>query len=203
MSPRAAARARLAQISLRLRGSRPVVGSSRNSTCGRVSRLDAMSSRRRMPPELVRPGRSAACARPNRSSSSPARRRASSRVSLNRRAEHLQVLHPVSSSSTTANCPVRPISPRTAAGSRATSRPKTCARPPSGNSSVARIRTSVVLPAPFGPSRPNTIPRRDLQPGTIQRHSRPETLDHTLNPDSRHRKSMSVYPGHRTRSRRD
>ena len=35
----------------RLRGSRPVVGSSRKSTDGRAMRLMAMSSRRRMPPE--------------------------------------------------------------------------------------------------------------------------------------------------------
>ena len=38
-------------IAMRLRGSRPVVGSSRNSTDGRPMRLIAMSSRRRMPPE--------------------------------------------------------------------------------------------------------------------------------------------------------
>ena len=37
--------------SLRLRGSRPVVGSSRNGTRGRVSRLEAMSSRRRIRPK--------------------------------------------------------------------------------------------------------------------------------------------------------
>ena len=35
----------------RLRGSRPVVGSSKNRTEGRAIRLMAMSSRRRMPPE--------------------------------------------------------------------------------------------------------------------------------------------------------
>src|SRR3954469_15382777 len=47
----------IAQISLRLRGSSPVVGSSRNRIRGRVSRLDARSSRRRIPPEYVRAGR--------------------------------------------------------------------------------------------------------------------------------------------------
>ena len=35
----------------RLVGSRPVVGSSRNSTCGRCTSASARSSRRRMPPE--------------------------------------------------------------------------------------------------------------------------------------------------------
>ena len=39
---------------LRLRGSRPVVGSSRKSSSGVTTRLAAMSSRRRMPPEYVR-----------------------------------------------------------------------------------------------------------------------------------------------------
>ena len=36
---------------LRERGSSPVVGSSRNITCGVTTMLAAMSSRRRMPPE--------------------------------------------------------------------------------------------------------------------------------------------------------
>ena len=39
------------QRSLRVRGSSPVVGSSRNSTGGRPMRLAARSSRRLMPPE--------------------------------------------------------------------------------------------------------------------------------------------------------
>ena len=50
-SPRATSSRTIAQIWLRLRGSRPVVGSSRNRIRGRVSRLDARSSRRRIPPE--------------------------------------------------------------------------------------------------------------------------------------------------------
>src|SRR5204863_6956164 len=65
---------------------------------------------------------------------------------------------PVSSSSTAANCPVRASSSRTSADSATTSWPSSSARPVSGSSSVARIRTSVVLPAPFGPSRPKTMP---------------------------------------------
>src|SRR5215468_10065744 len=48
---------------------------------------------------------------------------------------------------------------RTAAASRTTSRPSTQARPPSGCSRVVRMRTAVVLPAPFGPSTPSTVPR--------------------------------------------
>src|SRR5262249_8108494 len=66
---------------------------------------------------------------------------------------------PVRFSSTAAYWPPRPISARTRAGSRATSIPPTRAVPPSGASSVVRIRTAVVFPAPFGPSSPRTLPR--------------------------------------------
>ena len=44
-------RAHGSQVTMRLRGSRPVVGSSRNRTLGRATRLAARSRRRRMPPE--------------------------------------------------------------------------------------------------------------------------------------------------------
>src|SRR5262245_10301027 len=47
---------------------------------------------------------------------------------------------------------------RTAAASRTTSRPATRAHPASGRSSVVRMRTAVVLPAPFGPRTPRTEP---------------------------------------------
>ena len=60
---------------------------------------------------------------------------------------------PVRYSSTAANWPASPMRLRTATGSRTTSMPATVAVPPSGRSSVARTRISVVLPAPFGPSR--------------------------------------------------
>src|SRR6516164_2643214 len=57
-----------------------------------------------------------------------------------------------------ADCPASPIDRRTAAASRTTSWPSTRARPASGSSSVVRIRTAVVLPAPFGPRTPSTVP---------------------------------------------
>src|SRR4029450_10196586 len=65
---------------------------------------------------------------------------------------------PVRYASTAAYCPERPISRRTARASVTTSKPATRARPASGASSVARIRTMVVLPAPFGPSSASTLP---------------------------------------------
>src|SRR5690606_2899595 len=46
----------------------------------------------------------------------------------------------------------------TPTGSRDTSCPHTQARPASARSNVARMRTTVVLPAPLGPSNPNTVP---------------------------------------------
>src|SRR2546430_11740599 len=47
---------------------------------------------------------------------------------------------------------------RTLPGCLITSKPATSADPPSGDSKVVKMRTTVVLPAPFGPSRPSTVP---------------------------------------------
>ena len=93
----------MSQISLRLRGSSPVVGSSRKSMRGRVSMLDARSSRRRMPPEYVFAVLSAASSSSKRASSSDARLRASVRESRNRRPNISRFSRPVSNSSTAAN----------------------------------------------------------------------------------------------------
>src|ERR1700722_3312974 len=68
--------------------------------------------------------------------------------------------HPVRSRSEVSACGMTPIFSRTWRGWRATSKPATNAWPPLGVSSVVSIRTTVVLPAPFGPSNPKTSPRR-------------------------------------------
>src|SRR6185437_14555368 len=52
-----------------------------------------------------------------------------------------------------------PIWRCTAQASRTTSRPATGAEPASGRVSVVRMRTAVVVPAPFGPSTPRMAPR--------------------------------------------
>ena len=65
---------------------------------------------------------------------------------------------PVSSSSTVADWPVRPMLRRTPRGSVSTSNPATRAVPLVGRVSVVIIRTVVVLPAPLGPSSPRTVP---------------------------------------------
>src|SRR4051795_11025470 len=57
-----------------------------------------------------------------------------------------------------AYCPVRLTRRRTASASRTTSWPSTYAVPSSGSISVASIRIVVVLPAPFGPRNPYTVP---------------------------------------------
>src|SRR5208282_6107692 len=67
--------------------------------------------------------------------------------------------HPVRSRSEVIACGITPIFFRTRVGCRATSSPATCASPEVGGSSVVSMRTSVVLPAPLGPRRPNTSPR--------------------------------------------
>src|SRR4051812_24923584 len=65
---------------------------------------------------------------------------------------------PVSSSSTAAYWPARPICCLSSAACSTTSRPATVALPESGLRRVVSTRTAVVLPAPFGPSSPSTLP---------------------------------------------
>jgi hypothetical protein len=48
-------------------------------------------------------------------------------------------------------------------GSATTSMPSMNARPASGRMSVVKTRTAVVLPAPFGPSRPTTLARSTVR----------------------------------------
>src|SRR4051812_5823461 len=142
----------------RVRGSRPVVGSSRKISGGRVIRLAARSRRRRMPPENCESGRAAASSSPNCTSSRSAVARASDERRPWRRPKSHRFSVAVRFSSTDAYWPVTPINWRTRWGSRATSTPKIWASPASIGSSVASIRSIVVLPAPFGPRTPRISP---------------------------------------------
>ena len=93
---------------LRLRGSRPVVGSSRKSRSGVMTMLAAMSMRRRMPPEYFLTWRSRRLGRgrTRRAVAGPAARPApASRPSS--RPSRTRFSRPVRSSSTEANWPVR------------------------------------------------------------------------------------------------
>ena len=78
VTPSATRSRTICHITRRLRGSRPVVGSSRKMIRGRPTRVIARSSRRRMPPEYSAAGFPAASTSSKRSSSSATRRRASS-----------------------------------------------------------------------------------------------------------------------------
>ena len=78
----------------RLRGSSPVVGSSRNRTGGRATSASARSSRRRIPPEYPLTGRLAASRRSKRSSSSLPRAFAVGPAHPVQPADHRQVLKP-------------------------------------------------------------------------------------------------------------
>ena len=100
----------------RVRGSRPVVGSSRKISGGRVIRLAARSSRRRMPPENCEIGRSAASSSPKlpSSSSAVARRGATARPWSRPKSQRFS--RAVRFSSTEAYCPVTPTSWRISCG---------------------------------------------------------------------------------------
>src|SRR4051794_1424882 len=74
------------------------------------------------------------------------------------RARRTRFSRPVRRSSSVACWPAKATCSRTAAASRTTSWPRTNARPPSGMSRVARMRTAVVLPAPLWPSSPRASP---------------------------------------------
>ena len=111
-----------------------------------------------------RSGRTRPAARRPRRFASPRRRSSSRPIST-------RFSVPVRSSSTEAYCPVSPISRRTRSASATTSSPPTRALPPSGRSSVASTRTAVVLPAPFGPSTPSTVPGRPRGPPRPARSS--------------------------------
>ena len=116
-----------------------------------------MSRRRRMPPEYVDTFRAAASVSAKRSSRSSAIVPGSLRC--RNRATSTRFSRPLRISSTAANCPVRLMDSRTSAACVATSKPLTLAVPASALSSVDRIFTTVVLPAPFEPSRAKMLPR--------------------------------------------
>lgn len=88
--------------SLRVRGSRPVVGSSKKSTRGRPIRLAPTSRRRRMPPEYVFTSLSPASTSENRSRTSWARRRRSVLLRWYKSPTSSRFSRPVSISSTAA-----------------------------------------------------------------------------------------------------
>ena len=159
-SPRATSARTAAQTSLRPRGSSPVVGSSRNSTGGDE---DQARGEVEPPPHPARVLRHRPAARVREPEALQqlvgAPRRPPRDAEVEQPPEQHEVLAPAEhlvDRGVLADEPDPP--PHARRRSRATSTPATTARPASGRSSVVRIRTAVVLPAPLGPSSPHTVP---------------------------------------------
>src|SRR5947207_636938 len=79
-----------------------------------------------------------------------------------------------------------------------TSRPATVARPASGNNSVVRIRTKVVLPAPFGPNSPSTRPASATSDTSSRAWVMPkalETCSTTIMPPARYPSTCALRAG--------
>ena len=165
-------------IPSRLAGSRPVVGSSRNSTFGRgdqahrdvdpaahaagealddaVGRLVELERGEQLRGALAAP---AACRHPEEP------------------ADELEVLARRSAARRRRRTDRSARSaPALVPGSAATSIPSIVARPPSARVSVVRMRTAVVLPAPFGPSIARTVPASTAKLEPAQRVRLAEAL---------------------------
>ena len=175
-APDVASRAISAHISARACGSRPVVGSSRNSTAGRCTSPIATSSLRCMPPEYCLTIRFAASVSENSSSSSSTRCFAARPRIPWMCAASSRFSRPVAWRSVPDPCVTTPIARRTSFGCASTSMPATVAAPLVGRDSVVRILMVVDLPAPFGPSRPNTVPGRTREAQPVERGDLPVLL---------------------------
>ena len=128
-------------------------------------------------PSRCRPGAPLPSPRPKRSSSSRARRLACAAAEAGQATDRVQRFSsPVCRASTEAYWPVRLIRLRTSLRCARTSKPATRASPPSASSSVARIRTVVVFPAPFGPSSAKTRPAGDDEREVLQHPHASERL---------------------------
>ncbi len=139
-------------------GSRPDVGSSRNSTSGSCNRVRASAMRCRMP-LLYPPTRvSAASASSNRASSSSTRRVTCARGTPYTSAKMRRMSRPVRRSSSDGVSVSTPVRRRSAGPSTVGSRPSTRAWPAVGLSTPLSSRTVVVLPAPLCPSTPKMAP---------------------------------------------
>ena len=107
--------------------------------------------------------RPAASVRPTSSSSSWARARAAEPLMPYRPHCSSSSSRPVCSGSRPISCRATPMCRRTSAGCASTSMPATRALPAVAGSRVQSTRTVVVLPAPFGPRKPNTSPAATLR----------------------------------------
>jgi len=146
------------QIVVRVCGSSPTVGSSRNNTRGECSKPRAISSRRFIPPEYVLTRFVRRSQSPTMSSTSRLRSGSTARGMPYSSAWKRRFCSALRYSSSVGSWNTRPMLRRTSSLARTTSYPATRAVPAVGWTSVQSILMVVDLPAPFGPRNPNTSP---------------------------------------------
>ena len=147
-----------ARISPMPRGSRPLVGSSRSNSSGLRRSAAAMPRRWRIPSEYARTGRPSIPPRPTRTSASSTRSARSRRPLLPAASSSRRFARPDRCGHAAGPSTSAPTRGSTCAASRGIGLPSSATRPAVGCTSPSSIRTSVVLPDPFGPSSPNRAP---------------------------------------------
>ena len=139
-------------------GSKPVVGSSKNKIFGRPTKLTAKSKRRRMPPEKVANAWLADCVKSKAVSNSSARIRLAWLLSPFNRPNKRRLSRALKSWSIAAVWFVTLNCWRAWRLWLSVLKPFSVICPSSGRNKVVIIFKRVVLPAPFGPKRPNISP---------------------------------------------
>ncbi len=152
--PSAASCRRSSRSCTRACGSSPDAGSSSSSTWGSWTRARASPSFCFCPRESTRAGTSARSAKVSRCSSSLARCSAAARGIPYRRPVTTSDSRAVSEGHAPSASGIQPTSRLASCGCVTGSTPPTRSSPSSGASSEASMSSRVVLPAPFGPTRP-------------------------------------------------
>src|SRR5581483_181184 len=164
------ARARtIASRSRTCRRSRWVVGSSSSRTGAPCASAWASTTRRRSPPESSSTHRSARCCTEVATMASLARAQSSGRPPPHGDRYGVRPISTISRAvkekAGARSCGTTAVSRAASrAGIRYGSRPATRTEPERGRSAREATRTSVVLPDPFGPTRPTTSPGRTSSP---------------------------------------
>ena len=155
--PFAAARISLHASRLDL-GSKPLVGSSSNTTLEGPMSAIAICSRRFIPPESVTDRASAFCSNPTSRSFFATSRSTSREGTPFRTANMRRCSAHVNAGKRTFCCGHTPRHLRHSASDPSSECPATMASPPEGGVSPVSMAIVVLLPAPLGPRRPVTCP---------------------------------------------
>ena len=172
----ATASIRSCRNSRRASGSRLATGSSRISSSGRLARPSVSASCARWPPESLRACCVAVEAEPLDPVAAPARR-PSPGSAARRGAGARRRSGPRRSA-----CPARRSRPSASCPGSARPPPSTSIVPAVGASIPTARFSSVLLPAPFGPTSPTTRPGRDLQRAVRERPAPPVALAQPVGP---------------------